>query len=221
MMLWCYSRQTAMNWEAPVKATYRTLLGSFVLLFGCSLPPLQGYPGPELPKEQVAFVGGLTNSTNEKILELSVNNVQFAGRDITVLPGTHRLQMRGGIGSQPRNCFDADEVDHSSFDSCLNTQREQIRTKSSYVQDCELKDHIKEKQVCQRDYDDYRCELSVKLDAGAKYKLGFYDSLGTAKFYCDLDRGEDIGEQRKQVAEGKCRKLGTQQVQERFDGHFY
>src|SRR5262249_10565369 len=82
------------------------LLTALVLLVGGVLgalvacKPIQGYPGLERPKEEVALVTIASNHINRAVTD----GREFGASGIRLLPGSHRFELSASHGEPPYAC---------------------------------------------------------------------------------------------------------------------
>src|SRR5262249_42434314 len=76
--------------------------------------PIQGYPGLERPKEEVALVTVASNHINRAVAD----GREFGASGIRLLPGSHRFELLASHGEPPYGCRPYTIVDTYGFDRC-------------------------------------------------------------------------------------------------------
>ena len=144
-----------------------TLLVGGVLGALVACKPIQGYPGLERPKEEVALVTVASNHINRAVTD----GREFGAAGIRLLPGSHRFELSASHGSPPYGCRPYTIVDTYGFDRCQKEREADIRKGKKDPKECLLSAYTQQRQTCLRDYRDSACEITLSLLPGKAYEL--------------------------------------------------
>jgi hypothetical protein len=144
------------------------------MLSGCGA--IKAYPGPELPDDQLSLLrvqqpifaayAGSINLT-PKAFNLFGSNLN--SDVVKVLPGEYPLRVTRQW-REPSDCYERQEFDSSSYDSCLRLRDENLR-KGKYASSCYVADFTKLIQNCEVKKTYYSCEKTVPLKANTRYTI--------------------------------------------------
>jgi hypothetical protein len=149
------------------------LLPALALLVGGVLgalvacKPIQGYPGLERPKEEVALVTIASNHINRAVTD----GREFGASGIRLLPGSHRFELSASHGEQPYACRPYTIVDTYGFDRCQKEREADFRKGKKDPKECLLSTYTQHRKTCLRDYRDSACEIILSLLPGKEYEL--------------------------------------------------
>jgi len=149
------------------------LLPALALLVGGVLgalvacKPIQGYPGLERPKEEVALVTIASNHINRAVTD----GREFGASGIRLLPGNHRFELSASHGEPPYACRPYTIVDTYGFDKCQKERDADLRKGKKDPRECLLSTYTKHRQTCLRNYRDSACEITLSLVPGTVYEL--------------------------------------------------
>src|SRR5215813_670242 len=149
------------------------LLPALVLLVGGVLgalvacKPIQGYPGLERPKEEVALVTIASNHINRAVTD----GREFGASGIRLLPGSHRFELSASHGEPPYACRPYTIIDTYGFDKCQKEREADIHKRKKDPKECLLSTYTQHRQTCLRDYRDSACEITLALLPGREYEL--------------------------------------------------
>lgn len=143
------------------------LLAGGVLGAVVACKPLQGYPGQERPKEEVALVTIDSSHINRAVAD----GREFGASGIRLIPGTHRFELSASHGEPPYGCRPYTIVDTYGFDRCQKERAADIRKGKKDPQKCLLSTYTKHRTTCLRDYRDSACEITLSLLPGKEYEL--------------------------------------------------
>ena len=129
--------------------------------------PIQGYPGLERPKEEVALVMVASNHINRAVTD----GREFGAAGIRLLPGSHRFELSASHGELPYACRPYTTVDTYGFDRCQKERAADIRKGKKDPRECLLSAYTQHRQTCLRDYRDSVCEITLSLLPGKEYEL--------------------------------------------------
>ena len=139
--------------------------GVFGALVACK--PIQGYPGVERPKEEVALVTTASNHIHRAVTD----GREFGASGIRLLPGSHRFELSASHGEPPYACRPYTIVDTYGFDRCQKEREADIRQGKKDPKECLLSTYTKHRRTCLRDYRDSACEITLALLPGKEYEL--------------------------------------------------
>src|SRR5262249_38179865 len=149
------------------------LLPALALLVGGVLgalvacKPIQGYPGLERPKEEVALVTIASNHIHRAVTD----GREFGVAGIRLLPGSHRFELSASHGEPPYACRPYTIVDTDGFEKCQKEREADIRKGKKDLKECLLSTYTKHRKTCLRDYRDSACEIILSLLPGKEYEL--------------------------------------------------
>jgi hypothetical protein len=143
------------------------LLVSGVLGALVACKPIQGYPGVERPKEEVALVTTASNHIHRAVTD----GREFGASGIRLLPGSHRFELSASHGEPPYGCRPYTIVDTYGFDRCQKERAADIRKGKKDPKECLLSTYTKHRKTCLRDYRDSACEITLSLLPGKEYEL--------------------------------------------------
>jgi hypothetical protein len=149
------------------------LLPALALLVGGVLgalvacKPIQGYPGLERPKEEVALVTTASNHINRAVTD----GREFGASGIRLLPGSHRFELSASHGEPPYACRPYTIVDTDGFEKCQKEREADIRKGKKDPKECHLSTYTKHRKTCLRNYRDSACEITLSLLPGKEYEL--------------------------------------------------
>lgn len=129
--------------------------------------PIQGYPGLERPKQEVALVTIASNHINRAVTD----GREFGAAGIRLLPGSHRFELSASHGEPPYGCRPYTIVDTYGFDRCQKEREAAIRKGKKDPKECLLSIYTKHRKTCLRDYRDSACEITLSLLPGKEYEL--------------------------------------------------
>jgi hypothetical protein len=129
--------------------------------------PIQGYPGLERPKGEVALVTVASNHINRAVAD----GREFGASGIRLLPGSHRFELAASHGEPPYACRPYTIIDTYGFDSCQKERDADIRKGKKDPKDCLLSTYTQHRKTCLRDYRDSACEIALSLLPGKEYEL--------------------------------------------------
>src|SRR5215831_18644065 len=129
--------------------------------------PIQGYPGLELPKEEVALVTIASNHIHRAVTD----GREFGASGIRLLPGSHRFELSASHGEPPYACRPYTIIDTYGFDRCQKGREADIRKGKKDPKECLLSTYTQHRQTCLRDYRDSACEIILALLPGREYEL--------------------------------------------------
>lgn len=142
-------------------------LVAIVFLSACS--PIQGYPGPALPDEQVSVVTRDYDSDQVEVSRASVNGLEFSWRGIAVLPGKQSIDFAIVTKERPHNCRPYSNFNSYGYEECLDEKYKKDRD-NSYHPDCDCFDYLEVRQRCEQEVHDVNCSADVTTVAGRKYE---------------------------------------------------
>jgi hypothetical protein len=129
--------------------------------------PIQGYPGLERPKEEVALVTVASNHINRAVTD----GREFGASGIRLLPGSHRFELAASHGEPPYACRPYTIIDTYGFDRCQKEHDADIRKGKKDPKECFLSTYTQHRKTCLRDYRDSACEIALSLLPGKEYEL--------------------------------------------------
>jgi hypothetical protein len=129
--------------------------------------PIQGYPGLERPKEEVALVTIASDHINRAVTD----GQEFGAAGIRILPGRHHFKLSASHGEPPYACRPYTKVDRYGFDSCQKEREADIRKDKKDPKECLLSSYTQHRKICLRDYRDSACEITLSLLPGKEYEL--------------------------------------------------
>jgi hypothetical protein len=174
--------------------------------------PLQGYPGPERPKEEIALVSVSSSYINEAV----VNGQAFGVVGINLMPGSYRFELSASHGGPPYSCRPYTTVNTSGFEKCLKKREADIRKGKEDPKECELFTYTEYRQTCLRDYRDFACMITLTLLPGKKYELAVPPPVAELPIVVvSLVSGSFLSKERVGLGtSGTCRFLRTRTEQE-------
>ena len=129
--------------------------------------PIQGYPGLERPKEEVALVTIASNHINRAVTD----GREFGASGIRLLPGSHRFELSASHGEPPYGCRPYTIVDTYGFDRCQKEREADFRKGKKDPKECLLSTYTQHRKTCLRDYRDSACEIILSLLPGKENEL--------------------------------------------------
>jgi hypothetical protein len=129
--------------------------------------PIQGYPGLERPKQEVALVTIASHHINRAVTD----GREFGTAGIRLLPGSHRFELSAAHGDPPHGCRPYTIVDTYGFDRCQREREAAIRKGKKDPKTCLLSAYTQHRTTCLRDYRDSACEITLALLPGREYEL--------------------------------------------------
>jgi hypothetical protein len=148
-------------------STVITCLSFGCLLLSSSCYRVKGYPGPELPDEQIATVTYSRDSAEVDVDTAMLDGIEFYRAGITVLPGTHHFNLRLVLKDPPFDCQTYSSLDYSGYDRCRDDRERDGSSASS----CDCYEYLSVYKKCLREVYDASCEGEVKTRAGAKFQI--------------------------------------------------
>lgn len=130
-----------------------------IILSACD--PIRGYPGPELPPEQVALVKLEYDSSIIEVARRAADGQDFYGPGITLLPGSHSLEVNFGRVSGPPQCRSTAQVDYYDLNKCRKDPK----------RSCICHDFVEVYQYCSTPMISYACNGFMELQANASYQV--------------------------------------------------
>ena len=199
----------------------RRLLPALALLVGGMLgalaacKPIQGYPGLERPKEEVALVTIASNHINRAVTD----GREFGAAGIRLLPGSHRFELSASHGEPPYACRPYTIVDTYGFDRCQKEREADIRKGKKDPKECLLSTYTKHRQTCLRDYRDSACEITLPLLPGKEYELAVPPPVtAPPPVIASLVSGNFLSKERVGLGtSGTCRFLRQRTEQEDYE----
>lgn len=145
--------------------------------------PLQGYPGPELPDEQVSIIVAKEPASSRvgpsKILRVSLDGIAFGATGIAVLPGQHEIDVFLEQLENKRNCVAHQEIDRLGYEACLRREfANRYRRRGTWFP-CLIRDYTNISYFCDVDVHESDCHYEVATEAGQRYDLILPNQLVT------------------------------------------
>ena len=190
------------------------------LIVSCS--PVQGYPGPHLPSEQVSFLEiDDSEQGKEFVLRITLDGIPFSSNGIEVLPGQHELDaFRERLGPK-RNCIPEQRIDRSGYEACLwREQRERARRRGAWFP-CSLSSYTTTVYHCLVKLTNSDCHFTLKTEAGKSYRIKLPKTQSAHEFSVPpLDQGATSGvfemKEKTRVGDGECQEVRTYEEQREF-----
>jgi hypothetical protein len=197
------------------------LLPALVLVVGGALgvlaacKPIQGYPGLERPKEEVALVTVAANHINRAVTD----GREFGASGIRLLPGSHRFELSASHGAPPYACRPYTIVDTYGFDRCQKEREADLRKGKKHPRTCLLSSYTQHRQTCLRDYRDSACEITLSLLPGREYELEVPPPVTVPPpVLASLVSGNFLSKERVGIdTSGTCRFLRLRTEQEDYE----
>lgn len=137
---------------------------------GCH--PVKGYPGPELPENQISLINLAYDSQWVTVNEAGLDGLEFGFSGITVLPGNHFFQLNVSVKDPPHSCYAYPQMNRYGYNKCL---------KKHGPAGCNCWDYLSVYQRCFRQVYDGICEGKLTTNAGAKYSINVYKRANQAE----------------------------------------
>lgn len=156
----------------------RLIILALLIPFPISCSPIQGYTGPELPKDKIARVNYRSCDNVVNLLRASTEGIEFGSMGITLLPGEKVFDASVEIGGRPYDCIPQTVIDEAALNRCndrrasiiannaRSNNRDQIR-----VLRCIPSDFMSTVYHCQQSFVQHICSFSTDLTAGTKYDI--------------------------------------------------
>ncbi|MCC6952636.1 MAG: hypothetical protein IT290_00815 [Deltaproteobacteria bacterium] len=173
-------------------------------IVGCS--PVQGYPGPALPSEEVATVKRDYDESEVDLARITADGIDFAYSGIALLPGKHTFLAGVTAKEEPRNCRPYTRFNTYGYEQCLDEKYKDDRHRDdSYYAfpQCDCFDYLEVHRTCDQDVHDTQCELVAQLSAGRRYDIQLSKS-GTSGVISIREAGASSA-----LSERSCRVAGS------------
>ena len=157
-----------------MKWLFRACLLVSLAVSETSCAPTKGYPGPELPDEQLSIIYTSYDANSIAIGEAAMNGIEFGSSGIKVLPGAQDFEMEIAVKQPPHHCYSYPDFDHYGYNECL-------KKASKKYQACDCWDYLSVYQNCYREVHDGTCRGTVNTVAGRQYDIRPVKHENTAK----------------------------------------
>ncbi len=139
------------------------------LLFIIAMPwmfsacsPIKGYPGPELPENQISTLFLSYDSQQVEINQAGIEGVAFGSSGIQVLPGKRLFDLEISIKEPPDNCYSFPKMNRYDYHQCLKKKEDWK---------CNCYDYLEIYRRCFRQVRDGVCSGDVTTSAGLHYDI--------------------------------------------------